>query len=119
MVSKNSGMPDRVEAAPRHDADADAVGFVLVLAREVDLLLGREALRRADRTHRRIGSRRADAPIRIAASIAAAETRLARPCVLDAARDVPLGDVRDLVREHARQLALAVGLHEQAGVARR
>ncbi len=39
----------RIEARARHEADADAIRFVFVRAREVHLLLSRRALRDGDR----------------------------------------------------------------------
>ena len=58
IVSKNAGIAFGIETRAGQHADADAVGFVLVLAREVDARLRRQALRRADRAHRRVANRR-------------------------------------------------------------
>ena len=44
----------RIEAGARQDAEADAIGFGFVGAREADLLLDREALRRRHAGHRRV-----------------------------------------------------------------
>ncbi len=59
------------------------------------------------------------APIRIAASIAAVDAMLCLPCALHGARDVALRDVRDLVRQHARELGLVAGREHEAVRSRR
>ena len=105
-----------VVARRGEDADADPVGLVLVLAGEIDLRLDREVLRGGDGAHRgvRVSSgHRADQDCR--------QRRRGRDEVraslrLDAARDVSLRDVRDFVRQDGRELALALGLEQQAGV---
>ena len=105
----------RIEAGAREDAEADAIGFGFVRAREADLLLDREALRRRHAGHRRVA----------AASGCADEDggehrrsrHQARAALRrDAACDVSLRDVRDFVREHARELALVLRFEQQPAV---
>ena len=56
------------------------------------------------------------APIRMAASTVAVDSRLARALGLDPARDVALRDVRDLVCEDAGQFAFVARLEQQPRV---
>ena len=110
---RNSGIPTGSKPDCGEDADADAVGLVFVLAREVDLLcaarpcaaviapivasLGTPASRRS-------GLPRASPP----------STRGLRATgILDAACDVTLRHMRDFVGEDARELASLRGRHQQ------
>ena len=102
----------RIEAGGGEEADADAVGFVFVGAREVDLLLHGRALRHGDAAQRGVARAggRAD---RMAARMAAIGRDALAALRADAARDVPLRDVRDFVRQHAGELRfVARGEHQ-------
>ena len=94
--------PIGIEAGAGEKADAHAVGFPFVVAREVDLLLGGDTLGGGDAALHRLP----------AADGAEQDRRQQRGrggdalllLVADHARDVMLRDVRGLVRHDARQL---------------
>ena len=106
----------RIESGRVEQADADTVRFVLVLAREVDLRLDGEVLRRGHCAHRRVGAAARHRADQDRSERGGGGHQVRTRLVLEAARDVPLRDVRHLVREHGRELALLVRLEQQPGV---
>ena len=106
----------RIESSVRQHADADAVGFVLVFARESDLRLRSESLRCADRAHRCVGAGAADSAEQDRRQYRGRRYQARARLRLDAARNVPLRDVRDFVRQHARELAFILCFEQEPRV---
>ena len=108
-----------VEAGGVEALEADAVGFVLVLAREVELLLDRERLRRGDRRGRGLAatttSRSATRRSPRASAGERVQQRRSAASAIDA-RQVVLRDVRDFVREHRGELGFVLREQDEAGV---
>ena len=97
-----------IETGRGEEAHADAIGFVLVGAREVDLLLHGGARGHRDTAECGVGRTRGRAYQD--GREYGRHGRYALPSLrMDAARDVPLGDVRDFVGEHAGQLGFVAG----------
>ena len=97
-------------------ADADTVGLVLVLAREIELRLGCESLGRRNRAHRHVGRHASHGGEQDGRDRRRRRDDARARAILDAARDVALGDVRDLVRVHAGELALVARVEQQPRV---
>ena len=98
----------RVEPRVGEQRDADAVGLVFIGAGEVDLLLHRGALRDRDTGLHGIAGAGRHSDQDGGDERGGGGDALATPR-LDGACDMPLGDMRDLVREHARELRLVRG----------
>lgn len=111
---EHSGHGLRIEAGAGEDLDADAVGFVLVLAGVVDrLLLEQRETADDDRLRGVVGAPRA----RGEGAEHAEQDRQRGPLhVLMAPEDVPLGYVRDLVGQHRREFIFATGREDESGV---
>src|SRR5690606_32082890 len=103
------------EPRSRQQAYTYSVRFALVRACEADLLLDGEALCGGYAGHRRIAASRGGA------DQDGGEHRGRRHQTLaalrgDAARDMPLRDVRDFVGQDARRLAFVLGLEQQPDI---
>ena len=98
-----------VEAGLAQGLEADPVRLALGFAREVELLLDHRRLAAEDRGLRQVAARRpagARGEDREQQRADGHRGDLLLP--RDHARDVPLGDVADLVAEHAREFRLAL-----------
>ena len=101
-----------VEAGAGEVADADAIGLHLIVAREIDLLLHREALGGRDAALQRLAA--ADGAEQDGREDGGGGGQALLALRADLARDVVLRDVRDFVRHDARQLRLGGGREHQA-----
>ena len=110
------GHAGRVEAGADHDADADPVRLRLIRAREVDLLLRGESLRSRYGAQQHVGRHPGGGADQHSRQHRGGGKHAAAAGVLDGTRDMTLGDVGDLVGQHAGQLAFAAGGREQPGV---
>ena len=103
------------EAGAGHHREADAVGLALDVAREIELTLRRGGLRADDRGVGRIGA--AGAAGRQQPDDHRRQARHRLPLAgRNAARDVALRDVRQLVREHRGELVAIRGDRDQTEV---
>ena len=102
-----------VEAGRRKQTEPEAVGLALEVARVVDLRLHRPGLRRHHRALREVRPRTRREHRQHHRGHGRDRELLLRA---DQARDMALGDVRDLVREHRREFRLRLRGEQQPGI---
>ena len=105
----------RIEARGGERPDADAIGLVLVAAREIDLLLCRGSLRDGHGSLDRVAAT-AGSPEHHRAQHQRRRQEALPAVGMDGPRDMALCHMGNLVRDHAREFILAAGGLDQPGV---